>query len=226
VELRPDSEHNSHLVIGEMADSSKGSSPTKTWTPPGPQTKHHSSSSQKTPLVSDPPRPARLGYEWVWFPEGYWAEREFREVHDYKESESRDASESQSRLFKWRSRSSKSKSSGDSPRAAPISPRQPLYTPPSPSLAGFPIPPSPYLSEQAHVQSLQNPLRLKVSRESIDAGTPWSQIPSVSIPESRRSLVANISDPLPDATGSSQKGLFSSTRRGLAGSLWKRKAVR
>jgi len=25
---------------------------------------------------SHPPRPAREGYEWVWFPEGYWAERE------------------------------------------------------------------------------------------------------------------------------------------------------
>jgi parafibromin len=26
--------------------------------------------------AADPPRPAREGYEWVWFPEGYWAERE------------------------------------------------------------------------------------------------------------------------------------------------------
>ena len=26
--------------------------------------------------VADPPRPPRAGYEWVWFPEGYWAERE------------------------------------------------------------------------------------------------------------------------------------------------------
>ena len=26
--------------------------------------------------VADPPRPPRNGYEWVWFPEGYWAERE------------------------------------------------------------------------------------------------------------------------------------------------------
>lgn len=25
---------------------------------------------------TDPPRPSRHGYEWVWFPEGYWAERE------------------------------------------------------------------------------------------------------------------------------------------------------
>jgi parafibromin len=26
--------------------------------------------------TSDPPRPPREGFEWVWFPEGYWAERE------------------------------------------------------------------------------------------------------------------------------------------------------
>lgn len=24
---------------------------------------------------ADPPRPPKAGYEWVWFPEGYWAER-------------------------------------------------------------------------------------------------------------------------------------------------------
>lgn len=29
---------------------------------------------------ADPPRPAREGMEWVWFPEGYWAERERREL--------------------------------------------------------------------------------------------------------------------------------------------------
>ncbi|TVY83590.1 Cell division control protein [Lachnellula suecica] len=31
----------------------------------------------------DPPRPAKDGMEWVWFPEGYWAEREIR---DFAES--------------------------------------------------------------------------------------------------------------------------------------------
>ncbi|KAE8450547.1 hypothetical protein EG329_006278 [Mollisiaceae sp. DMI_Dod_QoI] len=33
--------------------------------------------SQRHP--ADPPRPAKSGLEWVWFPDGYWAERE---VHD------------------------------------------------------------------------------------------------------------------------------------------------
>jgi hypothetical protein len=37
----------------------------------------HSSSGDFAPRHSaDPPRPAREGNEWVWFPEGYWAERE------------------------------------------------------------------------------------------------------------------------------------------------------
>ncbi|OBT66221.1 hypothetical protein VE03_04386 [Pseudogymnoascus sp. 23342-1-I1] len=29
-----------------------------------------------SPTSADPPRPPMLGYEWVWFPGGYWAERE------------------------------------------------------------------------------------------------------------------------------------------------------
>jgi hypothetical protein len=37
-----------------------------------------SKSPQRYPL--DPPRPAREGMEWVWFPEGYWAEREIRDL--------------------------------------------------------------------------------------------------------------------------------------------------
>lgn len=42
-----------------------------------------SKSTQSTPqpkprsqTAADPPRPPMLGYEWVWFPAGYWAERE------------------------------------------------------------------------------------------------------------------------------------------------------
>ena len=34
--------------------------------------------------VVDPPRPARYGYEWVWFPEGYWAERERPDYEEKK----------------------------------------------------------------------------------------------------------------------------------------------
>ncbi|KAG0649142.1 Cell division control 73 [Hyphodiscus hymeniophilus] len=31
--------------------------------------------------AADPPRPAREGFEWVWFPEGYWAERKKSSSH-------------------------------------------------------------------------------------------------------------------------------------------------
>ncbi|KAI1776926.1 hypothetical protein F4818DRAFT_440321 [Hypoxylon cercidicola] len=129
----------------------------------------------------DPPRPAKEGHEWVWFPAGYWAEREVIE-----------APGKAIKLFKWRKRSGKS-SSG---RAAEDDPEQfwdqMQRTPGVPSLptsfiaeegpnhlqqrspcnrhgtssesGGYSFPllrtpqaelPSPYLTEEAHVQSLQ-----------------------------------------------------------------------
>jgi parafibromin len=39
------------------------------------KTRPGSTDSSPTHLI-DPPRPPREGHEWVWFPEGYWAERE------------------------------------------------------------------------------------------------------------------------------------------------------
>ncbi|CAG8957553.1 hypothetical protein HYFRA_00010419 [Hymenoscyphus fraxineus] len=42
---------------------------------------------------TDPPRPAKEGMEWVWFPEGYWAERERRELFS--------TSEKQTSFQKW-----------------------------------------------------------------------------------------------------------------------------
>lgn len=53
------------------------------------------------PLHSvDPPRPAREGLEWVWFPEGYWAEREIRD----------NPAEKQASRQKWWNRSPRRKS--------------------------------------------------------------------------------------------------------------------
>lgn len=40
---------------------------------PNSFTSHSYASSQRH--AADPPRPAKEGMEWVWFPEGYWAER-------------------------------------------------------------------------------------------------------------------------------------------------------
>ena len=57
-----------------------------------------SKASSIEPLLRDaiePPRPAKEGFEWVWFPEGYWAERERR-----------DSPNSRKQRPKWFSRSS------------------------------------------------------------------------------------------------------------------------
>ncbi len=54
---------------------------------------------------SDPPRPPKEGFEWVWFPEGYWAEREMRNAPP----------KAPSTLYKWweRNPDRKSKASGE-----------------------------------------------------------------------------------------------------------------
>ncbi|CZR62381.1 uncharacterized protein PAC_12278 [Phialocephala subalpina] len=56
--------------IAEWNDKSVGAS-TKLWTPSLFESQRH---------PADPPRPPRPGLEWVWFPDGYWAEREVRDV--------------------------------------------------------------------------------------------------------------------------------------------------
>ena len=102
---------------------------------------------------ADPPRQAKEGYEWVWFPEGYWAEREYR-APDTSYSKPSDL-----RIWRRRRQSRKSHSgSGHDIEPQTTTPkttlaRQVLNTPPSIQL-------SPYLSEEAHVQSLQYPLEV------------------------------------------------------------------
>lgn len=120
----------------------------------------------------DPPRPAKEGYEWVWFPAGYWAEREIAETP------TKDAM----KVFRWRNRSGKS--SAESPNRSPhtalvgfasggpgasldlSAKRRSLTRAPRSSESGsfFPLNriqdyplSSPYLTEEAHVQSLQSP---------------------------------------------------------------------
>ncbi|KAI1650689.1 uncharacterized protein F4817DRAFT_327064 [Daldinia loculata] len=139
----------------------------------------------------DPPRPAKEGCEWVWFPAGYWAEREVAESPGKV-----------MRHFKWRKRSGKSSSGWDTQDGLENSssnlwdhiPRisQPLPSPlPSEdshnqSFQGlsfnrngtssesgksmFPLNrttlPSPYLTEEAHVQSLQRSPQLSQGSEN------------------------------------------------------------
>lgn len=131
-----------------------------------------SSSANSTPMMGvrdgttspvsalglDPPRPAKDGMEWVWFPEGYWAEREVRPL---------ELTSKGSKSWRWRSRSGKSPSGAESSPSRGQSPKTvvqlgepgkpmglPPHPPPPPKLA---LPQSPYLSEAQHVQSLQHP---------------------------------------------------------------------
>jgi hypothetical protein len=96
----------------------------------------------------DPPRPPKDGFEWVWFPEGYWAEREFQPKSP------------EPKIWKWRKSSAKSRNSrlSDPSQVSPKAPPRQASNPPAQT------PMSPYLSEQAHVQSLQRPLSPLASR--------------------------------------------------------------
>ncbi|RYP54638.1 hypothetical protein DL769_010322 [Monosporascus sp. CRB-8-3] len=115
----------------------------------------HAYATNPKPQVYDPPRSPREGYEWVWFPAGYWAEREI-----VKSPPARKADSNTWPSLKWHKRSAKETSSGRTPDELESSSQTPLDSP-SPPAATKPrqLPPlaSPYLSEQAHVQSLQQP---------------------------------------------------------------------
>ncbi|KAI0018387.1 hypothetical protein F4780DRAFT_751370 [Xylariomycetidae sp. FL0641] len=95
----------------------------------------------------DPPRPPKDGCEWVWFPAGYWAERQIVETPTKEAVKG----------FKWRKRSGKVSASTDT--------QQDIHEPAIGHLqdlqlqqlqANMPLP-SPYLTEEAHVLSLQRP---------------------------------------------------------------------
>ncbi|CAN8102920.1 unnamed protein product [Discula destructiva] len=116
---------------------------------------------------ADPPRPARDGWEWVWFPEGYWAERPVprrRSSTEVVQKQERAPSVARpSKIFKWQSRPSKSPKelferrpserpnvSRSTTEVSPFSEAQHL-------LWQLPkdLPQSPYLSEQEQVAALQ-----------------------------------------------------------------------
>ncbi|KAK3400175.1 hypothetical protein B0T20DRAFT_478021 [Sordaria brevicollis] len=105
----------------------------------------------------DPPRPPKEGYEWVWYPEGYWAEREFRPI-EFAASSSRSP---EIKVWKWRKRSAKNESlsgslendaSTSSPKTNPPVQQSPVSNTTSPS-----SPLSPFRTEEAHIQALQSP---------------------------------------------------------------------
>ncbi|KAI5868455.1 hypothetical protein GGS23DRAFT_545650 [Durotheca rogersii] len=132
----------------------------------------------------DPPRPAKEGHEWVWFPAGYWAEREMPEEGPTKAT----------KYFKWRRRSGKSGSGKDTlgdpghSLHVPLLQRRTLNRRSTSSEGGgtsfspsrkqqSPLLLSPYLTEEAHVQSLQRP-SLDYHGGGGDSGCPGTEKPS------------------------------------------------
>jgi len=199
--------------------ASKPPTPSKRVTPPYHRVKKLSGESSDSlgSSTRDPPRPAKEGFEWVWFPEGYWAERELP-------SGPRKASDgSVTRLWKWKSQSSKSKSSSDDQRGLPLSPMT-LHTPPA---GGVPfVPSSPYLSEEAHVHSLQNRSGLRHERSSsIGSRTDRAGAKPVAAPLREPDGELQSDSPL-SPTSAPRPGLWSTARKGFSGTLLKGKTVR
>ncbi|KAK8028930.1 Cdc73 family RNA pol II accessory factor, partial [Apiospora marii] len=110
-----------------------------------------SSKSSRTPSSYgvDPPRPAKEGYEWVWFPGGYWAERERVDLPRH--------SSHSTRHFKWRKKSDRNSSSRDTGESDSTLQGSPKVLEPTMQSASQAPLASPWLSEEAHVASLQQP---------------------------------------------------------------------
>ncbi len=139
---------------------------------PKPSPATDSSTRFSSPYACDPPRPPKLGYEWVWFPEGYWAERALLPLPVKSPRDKfRDV-----KTRKWRTRSIRSCGSQDAkPRS--ISPRTQIHSVPTAESHLLPmIPQSPFLSEKAHVRSLQQPPGQSVQSEGVSSSLEHESI--------------------------------------------------
>lgn len=162
-----------------MSSNSPPASPTGLWTS---SARSSTRSSIRTGIV-DPPRPAMDGHEWVWFPEGYWAERPVARRDSSKVSSSAGSAGPVGKLFKLTMKPTRNSTDAPQPEQRDMSPRSvvPPSGPPK-HLSHFGqaanYPQSPYLSEEAHVQSLQHPM----PQNNIDCGyqDTWKSPPSVS----------------------------------------------
>ncbi|KAK4214846.1 hypothetical protein QBC37DRAFT_141623 [Rhypophila decipiens] len=92
----------------------------------------------------DPPRPAKEGFEWVWFPDGYWAEREFKSLPQ-------PANAYKGWKKSWRRKSVVESGSGSDKET------ESRDDPPLAVGTAIFSPQSRFLSEEAHVHSLQYP---------------------------------------------------------------------
>ncbi|KAH8764293.1 hypothetical protein F5883DRAFT_645815 [Diaporthe sp. PMI_573] len=123
----------------------------------------------------DPPRPAKDGYEWVWFPEGYWAERRTSRRTSSK-TPSTNLASSAGKIFRWPSRTNAYPAPPQEHELRELSPKTiqsnttqslPHLNLPKQSSGSFSpprtLPHSPWLSEAAQVQALQRPASQQMS---------------------------------------------------------------
>lgn len=123
----------------------------------------------------DPPRPAKEGFEWVWFPDGYWAERPAPRRTSSKNPGTTSAG-SAGKIFKWTSRANGGPAPSQDQELRDLSPKTvqsnpplslpQLYLPNKNSGSFSPprtLPHSPWLSEAAQVQALQRPADQQMS---------------------------------------------------------------
>lgn len=128
--------------------------PTPGWIPPTPGVPPTPGIPPTPGALVDPPRPPKKGHEWVWYPDGYWAEREI--IIGPAESPSRSLD---SKLRRWKGKSSKGSQGSVDLDQSPIPRRE------SGSRRGSggsittysPQPHTPYRTERDLVQTLQQP---------------------------------------------------------------------
>lgn len=142
-----------------MSTASLTGTPTGVWSSSARTSTH---SSAQTGISIDPPRPAKDGFEWVWFPEGYWAERPVERQVSPDGINPVPAGPA-GKLFKWTRKPTRNSVDLEQAEQREMSPRTVVspFGPPK-RLSQFSpattLPQSPYRSEQAHVQSLQHPM--------------------------------------------------------------------
>lgn len=120
-------------------------------------------SSGLRPQNTDPPRAAKDGYEWVWYAEGYWAERPLeRRLSSKGQKQGQGQTFPVGKIFKWGQKSNRgSIEPRESHQLEPEPQVSPMSTVTQPRLSQFgphkELPQSPYLSESAQTASLQHP---------------------------------------------------------------------
>lgn len=152
----------------------------------------------------DPPRPAKEGFEWVWFPDGYWAERPAPRRASSKNPGTTSAG-SAGKMFRWTSRANGCPAPSQEHEQRDLSPKTvqptpplslpPLYLPDKNSGSFSPsrtLPQSPWLSEAAQVQALQRPADQQmsfVSTKSMDEQSLRSRRRSSGKPSGTSTLI-------------------------------------